>query len=80
MKEKEKERILAYLNAGEEIAVGAGCVMNHVNGEYTQIELIAYTDGVYDWTNEQIYNFEKNDEVFDEKLFDYILEKVQPGK
>ena len=76
MKKKEKEKILAYLNSGEEIAVGAGCVIDHADGEYTQIELIAYTDGVYYWSNEQIYNFEKNDEVFDKELFEYILKKA----
>ena len=75
MTKQEKERILTYLNSGEEIAVGAGYVLNHKSGEYTRIELLAYSDGVYDWTNEQMYNFEKNDEVFDEKLFDYILKK-----
>lgn len=76
MTKQEKEKILTYLNSGEEIAAGGGYVMDHKSGEYTRIALLAYSDGAHVWTNEQMYNFEKNDEVFDEKLFEYILKKT----
>lgn len=76
MTENEKERIISYLNSGEVIAAGAGYVLDNKSGEYTRIPLLAYSDGVNVWTNEQIYNFEKNDEMFDGKLFEYILKRT----
>lgn len=71
--EKDKNKVLAYLKDGEEIAVAPGYVQNHVTGSYTRIELVAYSDGTFDWTSEDIYNLEVNNEIFHKKLIKHIL-------
>jgi len=71
----EKRLVLNYLNSGEPIAAAAGCVLNHNTNEYTNIPLIALSDGKNTWTSEDIYNLEKNDEVFDKLLIQHILKK-----
>ena len=73
----EKRIVLNYLNSGEPIAAAAGCVLNHTTNEYTEIPMIALSDGKNTWTSEDIFNFEENDEVFDLLLIQYILKKSQ---
>ena len=73
----EKRLVLNYLNSGEPIAAAAGCALNHTTNEYTDIPMIALSDGKNTWTSEDIYNLEKNDEVFDELLIQHILKKSQ---
>ena len=54
----EKRLVLNYLNSGEPIAAAAGCVLNHTTNEYTDIPMIALSDGKNTWTTEDIYNLE----------------------
>lgn len=74
MNKTEKNKILAYLRTGEEIAVAPGYAQDHVTGEYTRTELVAYSDGTFDWTSEDIYNLEEHDEIFDKDLIEHILQ------
>lgn len=75
LSEQERNKVLQYLKSGEVIAAAPGYVQNHVTGGYTRINLLAYSDGTHDWTSEDIFNFENNNEDFDEGLINYILKK-----
>lgn len=70
---KDKDKILFYLKNGTEEAVAPGYVIDRVTGGKTSIELIAYTDGAFDWTTDQIYHFETYGEQWDDRLFSRIL-------
>ena len=69
----EKETVLKYLKNGKEVASAASCVIDHNNSHNTQIPLVALSDGYFQWTTEDIYNREKNNELFDDKLIKSIL-------
>lgn len=73
LQNKDKKKILTYLKNGTEDAVAPGYVVDHVTGERTDIELIAYTDGMFDWTTDQIYHFETYGEQWNDTLFAKIL-------
>lgn len=69
----EKETVLKYLKNGKEVASAASCVIDHNNSHITKIPLVAFSDGFFQWTTEDIYNLEKNNELFDDKIIKYIL-------
>ena len=75
---EEKDRILTYLKSFD-IYAGAPCyVMDHkTHKPIIGKTLYAYYNGAMGWTNEEIYNFEQYDEIFDEELFKYILTKSE---
>ncbi len=71
----EKKKTLDYLKSGNEIAVAAGYVIDHKTQKLTRIPLIALSDNVSDWTTEDIYNMEHNDEIFNEEIIKRILKQ-----
>lgn len=73
LNDAEKEKVLDYLRSGEEIAVAPGYAVDHLSGEYTKIDLIAYSDGTDTWSSEDIFNFERNNEDFNFSLIQRIL-------
>ena len=54
----EKERILAYMRSFEPYAV-AGLVIDCKTGVRTQIENVGFHDGVFFWSNQDIYHIER---------------------
>ncbi len=68
MNPEAKEKAIRYLKQGQVIAVAAGYPKNRKTGEEIREEFLAYSDGVYDWTTEDILNFELNDELFNKEL------------
>lgn len=69
----EKQAVLDYLRNGEELAIASGYPKNRKNGEVIQVEWISYTDGIDEWTTEDIINFDLNSDVFNESLIRRIL-------
>ena len=69
----EKKKVLEYLKGGEEVATAAGYVMDHKKNEYTKIPLVLLSNNVFEWTSEDIYNFDLYDEIFNNKLIKFIL-------
>lgn len=69
----EKKNALDYLKSGNEIAAAAGYVTDHKTKKLTKIPLVALSDNISDWTTEDIYNMEYNDEIFCEEIIERIL-------
>lgn len=73
LNQQEKSKILDFLRHGEYYAVASGYVLDHKTKKYTDQTLVCYTNGHISWTNEDFYNFENYDEIFDKKVIEYIL-------
>ena len=68
MKRTDKQKVIDYLRSGEVVAVAAGFPQDRRTGEYVMEEYFWYTDGIDDWTTEDIISFERYGEVFNASL------------
>ena len=73
MLNSEKKKVIDYLNGGTVVASAAGYPKDHETGEYVNVEYLGYTDGNDMWTTEDIINFKRHGEVFNQSLIDRIL-------
>lgn len=73
MNPKQKRKVLEYLKSCEELAAAPGYAIDHKTGKYTQVELMSFGDGIDEWTSEDIFNLEYNNEVFNKDLFERII-------
>ncbi len=74
MNPKDKEKVLRYLKGGRVVAAATGYPKNRRTGKEIREEMLAYTDGVFEWTTEDILNFELNDEMFNQKLIRQVIQ------
>lgn len=75
-----KKKVIEYLKSAKVVAAAAGHVYDHVVDDYSREALLAYEDGQYEWTSEEIYHFEKYDEPLDEALLIHAVKMVQGNR
>lgn len=72
-----KNDILDYFkNHGVFQAVMAHAATDYITGEMLKSSVQLFSDGVYRWTNEEIYHFEKYDIKLNDDFIRYISEKI----
>ena len=69
----DKKGIIGYLNKFDVDCVSAGKVYDFVKKEYTDIDLVTYTDGEYYWSASEIYHFDKHDIKLDIKFVNKVI-------
>lgn len=71
-----KKTVLQYLkNFNQECIVLTCSANDFVTGELLTNSVFVYNDGVYCWTNEEIYHFEKYDMKLNDDFIQYVLNK-----
>ena len=73
----EKDMILSYLKKGRYDGVACGSIFDYIRGESKLKTIKLFTDGIYDWTDEEIYHFEKYNMELDPEFIKYVKEKNQ---
>lgn len=71
-----KQMILAYLKNGKEECFCASCIQDLVKKESTNKTKRFYTDGVYEWGNDETYHFEKYNLELNPMFIEHVLQKV----
>lgn len=73
----EKNIILDYLKKYDCLAVMAHATADYITGEMLKPSVQLFSDGIYQWTNEEIYHFEKYDIKLNDDFIEYISEKFK---
>lgn len=75
----QKKMILAYFKKySDEYTVVTRAAVDHLTGKNIASESArSYYDGVYAWTNEEVYLFEKYDLKLNGDFIDYVLNKTK---
>ena len=68
----EKQAVLDYMNNGQKYCASARMVRDRVTGELTGIEDNWKTDGVFCWSSDTIYHFQR----YNAPLLDGFIEHV----
>lgn len=70
---KNRDMILAYFKQFEPVVAVARPVTDYISDEKQKESVLGYTDGVYWWTNEEVYHFEKYDLKLNDSFIRHIL-------
>lgn len=70
---KNKSEILKHLKSGKSLFASAARVKDIFTSKATNVELCTFTDGVYTWTSEEMYYFDK----YNLKLNDDFIMTIQ---
>lgn len=74
----EKNTVLKYLKKYSEDCVAIACVAtDYVTGETLNESILSYDDGVYCWTNEEIYLFEKYNLKLNDDFIEHVLKNTK---
>ena len=74
---QNKDVILQYLkNFNKECIVLTCASTDFVTGQLLKSSIFVYNDGVYCWTSEEIYHFEKYDMKLNDDFIQYVLDKI----
>ena len=81
-KTSRKDEIVGYLRNKKEFYDGVRCstLKDLVKKENTHLPTYAYFDGVYFWTDEDTYHFEKYDMRLNDEFVNHVLEALDSGK
>lgn len=71
----EKEMILSYLSSGKYDGVACGSIFDYITKESKLDTIKLYTDGIYDWTDEEMYHFAKYNMELDPEFIEYVKSK-----
>ena len=74
--EPDKKNIVEYLKKGTEVAAAPGFVRDQVTQSRTPIALYAYSDGVFEWTSNEIYHVENYDYQLPQPFLEYIRDHI----
>lgn len=69
----EKERILQFLKTGTYNGVRCSSIYDYVKNEPTFKDINLYTDGIYEWDDEEIYHFEHYNIKLDDDFIEHVL-------
>ena len=75
----EKQRILDYLKSGKPYCASARSVNDRITGELTGLEDNWKTDGVYCWSEDTIYHFEKYNAVISAGFVNCVIHGEKQG-
>ena len=70
---REKDRILQFLKNGTYNGVRCSSIYDYIKNEPTFKNINLYTDGVYEWDDEEIYHFEKYNMKLEDEFIKYVL-------
>ena len=70
---KNKKEVLRHLKTGETGIVAPALMRDLFTGEPLNFELCIYSDGIYTWTSEEAYYFEKYNLKLNEDFLKSIL-------
>ena len=78
---RRKDEILEYLK-NEKFYDGVRCstLKDLVKKENTHLPTYAYFDGVFFWTDEDTYHFEKYDMRLNDEFVNHVLKEIDNGK
>lgn len=78
----EKAALFDYFSRfTEPDAAAAGSMRDYCTGEsLTGVELVCYSDGLYVWSNEEIYHIEKYNAAVSDEFLEYVLKKQGAAK
>lgn len=81
-KTSRKDEIIEYLKNKNEFYDGVRCstLKDLVKQENTHLPTYAYFDGVYFWTDEDTYHFEKYDMRLNDEFVNHVLKALDSGK
>ena len=66
--------ILTYLKKFEPVVAVTRPIIDYISGEQQKESVFGYTDGVYWWTNEEVYHFEKYGLKLNDSFIRHVLE------
>ena len=69
-----KEKVLRYMKNGKNPVCAAMYYKDRENG-VTPFEAIYWDDGVYTWSSDTLYHFEKYNYRIEQEFVDYVLKK-----
>ena len=72
---KEKETVLKYLRNGKDTAAYAGIAKDILTGEEIPGQWLLLSDGVFEWSTDEIYYFEKYNIKLEDEFIEYVLKK-----
>ena len=74
----EKEKVLSFFEKYKDEYIAVTCfATNHITGKpIGNSSILSYNDGVYCWTNEEIYLFDKYNLKLNDDFIQYVLNKV----
>ena len=72
----EKQVILRYLNNAPQQGICASSMYDIVEKHSTFKTRKFFDDGVYEWTNDEVYHFEKYNLELDPEFIQYVLKKA----
>ncbi len=70
--EDKKSKVLSYLKSFKPEAIRCSLIKDYVKGFQTKLSIYVYSDGEYDWADDEIYHFEN----YDIELNPDFVEKV----
>lgn len=70
---QNKSKVLKHLKVGTIQFVATKVLKDHFTGEYINMELCTRTDGVYVWTSEEAYYFEKYNLELNDDFIAHVL-------
>ncbi len=72
--DETKKLISEHFEQYHEVDVCLACfAVDRIKGENLKSSILVYTDGVYRWTNEEIYHFEKYGLRLNDDFISYVL-------
>ncbi|MBP3760240.1 MAG: hypothetical protein J6I55_01970 [Ruminococcus sp.] len=75
-KSEFKEKILEYFKKyGVDAVTLTRCAVDYVTGKNLLNSVLCHTDGIYIWTNEEVYHFEKYDIELKKDFIEYVLNR-----
>ena len=70
----DKEKILEHFKKySSESAVLSQSACDYVTGKNLPNSILCYTDGIYVWTNEEVYHFNKYNLKLNDDFLNYVL-------
>lgn len=73
IRNENSEIILKYLKQFEPVVAVTRPVTDYISGEKQKESVFGYTDGVYWWTNEEVYHFEKYGLKLNDSFIHHVL-------
>lgn len=72
----DKDTVLQYLKKFDKDCIVLTCAStDFVTGQLLKSSIFVYNDGVYCWTSEEIYHFEKYDMKLNDDFIKYVLSR-----
>lgn len=72
---EEKKKVLEYLKNGKKESLRCSSIYDYVKEILTSMCVYCYTDGTYNWADDEIYHFEHYDIELNHDFVSMVLNK-----